>query len=150
MKLTDVASLYADPAAFGGKEISVGGWIRTIRDSKAFGFIELNDGTAFRPLQIVLEAAAIENYAEIVRYNVGAAIRATGVLVLTPEARQPFELKAASVELEGASTPDFPMQKKRHSLEFLRTMPHLRARTNMSTPPSSPAATAKAPAICSA
>ena len=130
MKLTDVASLYADPAAFGGKEISVGGWIRTIRDSKAFGFIELNDGTAFRPLQIVLEAAAIENYAEIVRYNVGAAIRATGVLVLTPEARQPFELKAASVELEGASTPDFPMQKKRHSLEFLRTMPHLRARTN--------------------
>jgi len=130
MKLVDIAKLYADPAAYAGQEISVGGWIRTIRDSKAFGFIELNDGTAFRPLQVVLEAEKLADYSAIVRYNVGAAIVATGILVLTPEARQPFELKATVVELEGASTPDFPMQKKRHSMEFLRTMPHLRARTN--------------------
>ncbi|MBR6555890.1 MAG: asparagine--tRNA ligase, partial [Clostridia bacterium] len=130
MKLVDIAKLYADPAAYAGQEIRVGGWIRTIRDSKAFGFIELNDGTAFRPLQVVLEAEKLADYSAIVRYNVGAAIVATGVLVLTPEARQPFELKASCVALEGASTPDFPMQKKRHSMEFLRTMPHLRARTN--------------------
>ena len=129
-KLIDIAALYRDPSAFDGKKIAVGGWIRTIRDSKAFGFIELNDGTSFRPLQVVLEAQRLNDYGEIVKYNVGAAVICHGTLVCTPEARQPFELKADDVLLEGASSPDFPMQKKRHSYEFLRTLPHLRARTN--------------------
>ena len=128
--LITISELFRDPAGFTGRKISVGGWIRTLRDSKAFGFIELNDGTAFKPLQIVLEAEKLADYGEIVKFNVGAAIICEGELVLTPEAHQPFELKASSVTLEGASTPDFPMQKKRHSYEFLRTLPHLRARTN--------------------
>lgn len=130
MKRTTIKELYDAPAAFDGKTIVVAGWIKTMRSSNAFGFIELGDGSTFPKLQIVLEAETLANYAEITKQNVGAAIVACGTLVLTPQAKQPFELKAQSIEVEGASTPDFPLQKKKTSLEFLRTIPHLRARTN--------------------
>lgn len=129
MEFTTVRELYQDRAAYVGKEITVGGWVRSNRDSKTFGFIVLHDGTFFETLQIVY-SDQLENFAEICKMNVGAAVIVTGVLVETPNAKQPFEIQAAKVELEGASTPDYPMQKKRHSLEYLRTVPHLRPRTN--------------------
>ena len=131
MKHTKIAHIFADAESFGGKEITVCGWARTIRDMKNFGFIELNDGSAFKSLQIVLERDKLDNYDELTRQNVGAAFIAKGELVLTPEAKQPFELKATEVMVEGASTPDYPLQKKRHSVEFLRTIQHLRPRTNL-------------------
>ena len=131
MKRIEIQQLYLDPAKFGGQVITVGGWCRTIRSSNAFGFIELNDGSAFKNLQVVIEADKLENYKNIAKQNVGASFVVTGELVLTPEAKQPFELKAQSVEVEGTSTPDYPMQKKGQSLEFLRTKPHLRPRTNL-------------------
>ena len=131
MKRERIAAIYADAAAFTGREITVCGWARTIRDMKNFGFVALNDGSAHGSLQVVLERAALANYDEIARQNVGAALIVRGELVLTPEAKQPFELKASSVEVEGASTPDYPLQKKRHSIEFLRTIQHLRPRTNL-------------------
>lgn len=110
--------------------VSVNGWVRTLRVSKNFGFIELNDGSYFKNLQVVIEADKLENFAELAKQNVGAALRVTGTLVLTPDAKQPFEVKAEQVEIEGASAPEYPLQKKRHSFEYLRTIPHLRARTN--------------------
>ncbi len=109
---------------------SVSGWVRTVRDSKAFGFIELNDGTYFKNLQIVLEDGVTENFDEAVKISLGSAIRATGQLVLTPGMKQPFELKAKTVDVVGACAPDYPLQKKRHSFEFLRSIAHLRPRTN--------------------
>jgi len=131
MKRTEIKSLFTEPEKFAGAEIQASGWCRTIRSSNAFGFIELNDGSCFKNLQVVFEADKLENYKTISKQNVGAALNVTGTLVLTPEAKQPFELKAAAIDVEGASTPDFPMQKKGQSLEFLRTKPHLRARTNL-------------------
>ena len=131
LKHTKIAHIYADAQSFGDKEITVCGWARTIRDMKNFGFIELNDGSCFKSLQIVLEREKLSNYGEIARQNVGAAFIAHGRLVLTPDAKQPFELKADEVVLEGASSPDYPLQKKRHSVEFLRTIQHLRPRTNL-------------------
>ena len=128
-ELIEIRKLFKDTGSYAGKKIKVGGWIRNIRDSKTFGFIVLNDGTYFQPLQIVFEDS-LSNFEEVRHLNVGAAVVATGELVLTPDAKQPFELKAESVDIEGASTPDFPVQPKRHSMEFLRTIPHLRARTN--------------------
>lgn len=127
---TVVKKLFRNTDEFGGKEITVSGWVRTIRVSKNFGFIELNDGSFFKSLQIVIEQDKLENYAEISKLNVGAAITVTGILELTPEAKQPFELKADSAYIDGASTPDYPLQKKRHSFEYLRTISHLRPRTN--------------------
>ena len=127
---TEISELYAKTADYSGRQLTVCGWVRTIRDSKALGFMELNDGSCFKGLQVVFEADKLENYKEIARLNVGAAVVVTGVLLETPEAKQPFEIHAASVELEGASTPDYPLQKKRHSLEYLRTIAHLRPRTN--------------------
>ena len=129
MEFTTVRELYKNQETYIGKEITVGGWVRSIRDSKSFGFIVLHDGTFFDTLQIVY-SDTLENFGEISKLNVGAAIVVKGTLVATPKAKQPFEIQASSVEVEGASTPDFPMQKKRHSLEFLRTVPHLRTRTN--------------------
>ena len=129
MELTDIKELFSTPDAFADKKVTVGGWIRSIRDSKAIGFIVVNDGTYFTPLQIVY-TDALSNFAEVSKLNVGSAIIATGTIVMTPGAKQPFEMQAETVEIEGPSTPDFPLQKKRHSLEFLRTIPHLRARTN--------------------
>ncbi|MBQ1310972.1 MAG: asparagine--tRNA ligase [Blautia sp.] len=129
MNLITVKDIYRDREKYLGKEISVGGWVRSIRDSKAFGFIVLHDGTYFETLQVVYHGT-MENFAEISRLNVGAAILVKGTLVATPDAKQPFEIQAEEVTVEGASAPDYPLQKKRHSLEFLRTMTHLRPRTN--------------------
>ncbi len=130
MERVTIKEIYADSAAFAGKTITVAGWARTIRSSNAFGFIELNDGSYFSNLQVVIEETKLDNYKEIAKQNVGCALIVRGTLELTPEAKQPFELKAESVEVEGASTPDYPLQKKRHSFEFLRTIAHLRPRTN--------------------
>ena len=129
-KRITVKELYADAKAFADKEVTVMGWARTIRDSKAFAFIELNDGSCFKNLQIVVERENLSNYDEIASQNVGASFIATGTLVLTPEAKQPFEIKATRVVIEGTSTPDYPLQKKRHSLEYLREIAYLRPRTN--------------------
>ena len=131
MKRTKIIKLYEDPAQFADQEITVMGWARNIRDQKSFGFIELNDGSAFKPLQVVFERETLENYDEIARQNVGAALIVTGILVLTPGAKQPFELKAKKIEVEGVSSPNYPLQPKRHSVEFLRTIQHLRPRTNL-------------------
>ncbi len=127
---TVIKKLFRETESFGGKEVTVSGWVRTIRVSKNFGFIELNDGSFFKNLQIVIEDEKLDNFAKLSKLNVGAAITATGILELTPEAKQPFEMKAANVVVEGESTPDYPLQKKRHSFEYLRTIAHLRPRTN--------------------
>ncbi len=129
MDFTTVKELYHDTESWLGKEITVGGWVRSIRDSRTFGFIVLHDGTFFETLQVVY-SDQLANFADISKLNVGAAIIVKGTLVATPSAKQPFEIQASSVEVEGTSTPDYPMQKKRHSLEYLRTVPHLRPRTN--------------------
>ena len=129
MDLVTVRELYRSREEYLGKEITVGGWIRSVRDSKTFGFLVLHDGTFFETLQIVY-SDILDNFSEISKLNVGAAVVVKGTLVATPDAKQPFEIQAAEVEIEGLSTPDYPMQKKRHSLEYLRTVPHLRARTN--------------------
>lgn len=130
MERIKIAQIFADQEQFGGKEVLVSGWARTIRDMKTFGFVELNDGSCFKNLQIVLDANALDNYREIAGQNVGAALSVTGTVVLTPEAKQPLEVKAASVAVEGPSAPEYPLQKKRHSVEYLRTIAHLRPRTN--------------------
>ncbi|MCC8026094.1 MAG: asparagine--tRNA ligase [Clostridium sp.] len=129
MELITVRELYKHPEDYLNKEITVGGWIRSLRDSKAFGFIVVSDGTYFEPLQIVYHDN-MDNFAEVSRLNVGTAILAKGTLVATPEAKQPFEIQAAEITVEGASAPDYPLQKKRHSFEYLRTISHLRPRTN--------------------
>ena len=129
MQLTTVKELFKEREKYLDKEITVGGWIRSIRDSKAFGFIVLNDGTSFDTLQIVYHDT-MANFAEVSKLNVGAAIIVKGTLVATPEAKQPFEIQATEVVVEGASSADYPLQKKRHTFEYLRTIPHLRARTN--------------------
>lgn len=127
---TVVKSLYRDTESYGGKEVTVSGWVRTVRASNSFGFIELNDGSFFSGVQVVIEAEKLENYKELAKLNVGAAITVKGMLEITPQAKQPFEIKAAEVVIEGLSTPDYPLQKKRHSFEYLRTIAHLRPRTN--------------------
>ena len=127
---TTVREIYASPEVFSEQEVYISGWIRTIRSSNVFGFIEINDGTFFKNIQVVFESEFIDNYKQIASMNVGAALNITGKLVLTPDAKQPFEVKAAKIEIEGMSTSDYPLQKKRHSLEFLRTIAHLRPRTN--------------------
>ena len=131
MERIKIAALYADAAGLDGQTVTVCGWARTIRDMKTFGFIELNDGSCFRNLQVVMDANALDNYKEVAGQNVGAALIVTGKLVLTPEAKQPLEVKAAAIEVEGVSSPDYPLQKKRHSVEYLRTIAHLRPRTNL-------------------
>ena len=130
MDLITVRELYRNREAYIGKKISVGGWVRSIRDSKTFGFIVLHDGTFFETLQIVYNDK-MDNFAEVSKLNVGSAVIVTGELVATPDAKQPFEIQAEEVFVEGPSTSDYPLQKKRHTLEFLRTMTHLRPRTNM-------------------
>ena len=120
MERMRIAAIFADQEALGGKEVTVCGWARTIRDSKNFGFIELNDGSFFKNVQVVFEREKLGNYDEIARQNVGASLRVEGVLVVTEGAKQPFEIKATNIVVEGTSTPDYPLQKKRHSFEFLR------------------------------
>ncbi len=126
-----IREIYASAESFGNKTITVGGWVRNLRDSKAFGFIDLNDGSYFKSIQVVFEREKLENYDEIAGQNVGAALVITGVLTLTPGAKQPFELKATSIEVEGTSTPDYPLQPKRHTVEYLREQAYLRPRTNL-------------------
>ena len=129
MELIDIKDLYACPEKYIGQEITVGGWVRSLRDSKTFGFIVLNDGTYFQPLQVVYNDA-LENFQAISKLNVGSALVVTGTIVATPQAKQAFEMQATEVFVEGASTPDYPLQKKRHTFEYLRTISHLRPRTN--------------------
>ena len=131
MKHDEIAAFYKDLDAYAGKTVTVCGWARSIRDSKTLGFIDLNDGTSFKGVQVVFEDGRIDNFKEIAAQNVGAALAVTGELLATPEAKQPFEIHASKISIEGASAPEYPLQKKRHSVEFLRTIPHLRARTNL-------------------
>ncbi len=131
MKRNLIREIYADMDSFGGKKVVLGGWIRNIRDSKAFGFIDLNDGSCFKSAQVVFEREKIANYDEISKQNIGAAIVVEGTVALTPEMKQPFEIKAEKITVEGTSTPDYPLQKKRHSVEFLREQAYLRPRTNL-------------------
>ena len=131
MKRDFIRSIYENPEAFGGKEVTVGGWVRNLRDSKAFGFIDLNDGSCLKCVQVVFEREKVANYDEIARQNVGAALIVKGVVELTPAAKQPFELKATAIEVEGTSTPEYPLQPKRHTVEFLREQAYLRPRTNL-------------------
>ena len=133
MELITVRELFKNTNAYAGKTIEVGGWVRSVRASKSFGFIVLSDGTYFSPLQVVYHDT-LENFTEVSKMNVGAALIVRGTLVETPDAKQPFELQAEEVTVEGASTPDYPLQKKRHTLEYLRTMTHLRPRTNTFQP----------------
>ena len=131
MERLQLKTLNENLSLYGGKSVTVAGWARTIRDSKAFGFIELNDGSCFKSTQIVFERANLENYDEIASQNVGAALIVTGKVELTPENKQPYEIKAESIKIEGQSTPDYPLQKKRHTVEFLREKAYLRPRTNL-------------------
>lgn len=129
MELTNIREIFRNKDKFADKEVTIGGWVRSNRNSKNFGFIVVNDGTFFEPIQVVY-GNGLDNYDEVGKINVGAAIIVRGTLVLTPDAKQPFEIQAAYVTVEGASTPDYPLQKKRHTFEYLRTISHLRPRTN--------------------
>lgn len=131
MKRVLIADLYQQLSEYDGKSVTVCGWIRSVRASKAFGFIDLNDGSCFKGIQIVFEEGKIDNYKEAAKMNVGASVVITGSVLATPQAKQPLEIHAESIRLEGESTPDYPLQKKRHSPEYLRTVAHLRARTNL-------------------
>ena len=128
---TKIAQLYADAESLGGQTVTVAGWVKSVRDMKNFGFVTLNDGSCFRDLQVVMNREALDNYDEIAHQNVSAALICTGTVKLTPDAPQPFELSATSIEVEGVSAPDYPLQKKRATVEFLRTQQHLRPRTNL-------------------
>ena len=129
MDLITVRDLFKNTEKYAGVEVNVGGWVRNRRGSKQFGFIVLNDGTYFTPVQVVYNDT-LENFQEISKINIGAALIIRGTLVLTPDSKQPFEIQAESITVEGSSTGDYPLQPKRHSMEFLRTINHLRPRTN--------------------
>ena len=129
MERTSVKQLYRDSQNHLGKNVKVAGWVRTMRESKSFGFIELNDGSFFKNIQVVFEDK-LDNFKEIARLAVGSSVVVEGDMIETPSAKQPFEIKATRVEIEGHSTPEYPLQKKRHSFEFLRSIAHLRPRTN--------------------
>jgi len=126
-----VKDMYADPQRYAGSQVTVCGWVKTIRDLKSFAFAELNDGSCFKGVQVVLEESRVANFKDIVKQNVGAALIVTGEFKLTEDAKQPFEISAREVLVEGESAPEYPLQKKRHSPEFLRTIAHLRPRTNL-------------------
>ncbi len=128
--MVNIRTIYTNTDEFINKEVVVGGWVRTVRDNKNFGFIELSDGTFFKTIQIVFESD-LENYNEIAKLNVGAAVTISGELINSIGAGQDFEIKAKNIVVEGKSTPDYPLQKKRHSIEYLRTIAHLRPRTNL-------------------
>ncbi|MEG0911208.1 MAG: amino acid--tRNA ligase-related protein, partial [Ruthenibacterium sp.] len=130
MKRFEIAALFAS-APENGAVITVCGWAKTVRDSKNIGFIELSDGSSFKSLQIVFEAEKLNNYKDVAKAGVGTSLCVTGRVVLTPDAKQPFEVNADSIDVLGACPPEYPLQKKRHSVEFLRTIPHLRPRTNL-------------------
>ena len=129
MKVTTLREIFKNKEAYYDQEVTVGGWVRSNRDSKQFGFLTISDGTFFTPLQVVYHDT-MANFQEVTKYGVGAAVIVKGKLVATPDAKQAFEVQADEVMLEGASSPDYPLQKKRHTLEYLRTIDHLRPRTN--------------------
>lgn len=129
MELLSVREIYKNRDQYFEQTVTIGGWIRSIRNSKAFGFIVVNDGTFFETIQIIY-SDQLENFPDIEKLNVGAAIIVTGKLIETPQAKQPFEIQAQQIQIEGTSTPDYPLQKKRHTFEYLRTISHLRPRTN--------------------
>ena len=129
MDFIHIKKLYQDMDSYNGQSVTICGWIRNLRDSKSFGFISINDGTYFQPVQVVFDNT-LENFDTIRKLNIGSALIIKGNVLVTPNARQPFEIHAESITIEGTSTPDYPLQKKRHSFEYLRTIPHLRPRTN--------------------
>ena len=131
MKTVKVKELFSNPVEYEGMALTVRGWVKTIRDMKAFGFAQINDGSCFKDVQIVLEEEKLSNFKEIIKQNVGAALVVTGVFKLTEGAQQPFEISATEISVEGESSPEYPLQKKRHTTEFLRTIAHLRPRTNL-------------------
>ena len=130
MKRIEIAELYKRASEFSAQEVTVCGWVKTIRDSKTLGFMQLNDGSYFKDLQVVFLEDKLGNFKEVAKLNVGSSVRVKGHLVLTPDAKQPFEVQAKEIFIEGKSTSDYPLQKKRHTLEYLRTIAHLRPRTN--------------------
>ena len=130
MQRTEIKALFSSVTDHIDSEVTVCGWVKTIRQSKTLGFIELNDGSCFQNLQVVFEPGAVENYNDIAKQNVGAALVVKGNVILTPNAKQPFEVHASSIQVEGASSPEYPLQKKKHTLEYLRTIQHLRPRSN--------------------
>ena len=130
MERTEIKALFSAVTDHIDSEVTVCGWVKTIRQSKTLGFIELNDGSCFQNLQVVFEPGTVENYNEIAKQNVGAALMVKGHVLLTPNAKQPFEVHASSIEIEGSSSPEYPLQKKKHTLEYLRTIQHLRPRSN--------------------
>lgn len=130
MLRTELRLIFADAQKYAGQKIRISGWLRTSRNSKSVGFIELNDGTCFANIQVVYEEDKVSNYKEITKLNVGSAVSVIGEILMTPDAKQAFEMHADEIVVEGESTPDYPLQKKRHSLEYLRTIAHLRPRTN--------------------
>lgn len=131
MKRDLIKGLYVNFENLSGQKVTVGGWARSIRDSKSFGFIDLNDGSSFKGVQVVFEREKIANYDEIAALNVGSAVVVDGTVILTPENKQPFEINADKIFVEGTSTPDYPLQKKRHTVEYLREQAYLRPRTNL-------------------
>ena len=128
-QLVDVLDIFNKPQEYFDRKVTVGGWIKNNRDSKSIGFIALDDGSCFKNLQLVY-SDKLENFAKVAKLNVGASVIATGTIVATPEAKQPLEMQVTKIEVEGESSADYPLQKKRHSFEYLRTIPHLRVRTN--------------------
>jgi asparaginyl-tRNA synthetase len=131
MNIVKVKDMYANPSDYDGVEVTVRGWIKTIRDMKAFGFAHINDGSCFKDIQVVIDESKIENFKSVIKQNVGAALIVTGVFIQTQSAQQPFEISANEILVEGESAPEYPLQKKRHTTEFLRTIAHLRPRTNL-------------------
>ena len=129
MENTLVKSLYRDTDKYAGQTVQVSGWIRNLRDSKAFGFIELNDGSFFKSVQIVFDTE-LDNFKEIAKLPLSSSVKVEGKVIATPGAKQPFEIKAEKIDIEGLSDSDYPLQKKRHTFEYLRTIAHLRPRTN--------------------
>nr|MDA8229533.1 OB-fold nucleic acid binding domain-containing protein [Desulfitobacterium hafniense] len=125
----EIKQLFRNPNEYVNNELTVSGWVKTIRSSKNFGFIELNDGTFFKNLQVVFEDS-LNNFEQVSKFTLSSAITVQGVLVESPGAKQPFELKASNITLDAACSPDYPLQKKRHTFEYLRTISHLRPRTN--------------------
>lgn len=129
MDLTNIRELFRKQEEYADRNVTIGGWVRSIRNSKNFGFIVINDGTFFEPVQVVY-SDVLPNFTEVEKLNVGAALLVTGRMVMTPGTKQPFEIQATEIVVEGGSTPDYPLQKKKHSFEYLRTISHLRPRTN--------------------
>ena len=129
MSRLSIKELYKNSKEYDKKEITIEGWVKTVRDSKTFGFIELNDGTFFKNLQIVFNNN-LNNFEEICKLTISSSIKVTGTFILTPESKQPFEIQANNIEIENLSDSTYPLQKKKHSFEYLRTISHLRPRAN--------------------